>query len=966
VLGVKGQVRVQGPCDFAVYNYGTRDNDQIKATYSYASAAAASFGSLSNAKPPRMVMDSTCTQFNLKFYNTSADARGPGEIYLLENGMEYNGQKYTSTNVKFEYTPFTFESDTIFAKVTVLDPFQDAKAYLYVSNRAGKDTMYTFTYNRTHVSVTPGTQAVNGVTVFQSGCQDYTFTNLGKNSIEITGVSLKYSRTPFSVSALGLPKTLKPNESMIITGCFTAPDTMKNVHWDSIQIQTACFTADIARIEGYGRVPTIFADDQDYKIVDVGETKCEDIEIKNLSPDKELILTKDILKSDDEFKIADKDLARFPITLAPAGKPGDRIVISICYTPLDEGFDTAFVVWGRDIPEPYSENNRKEWSILTGQAQKPGVSISSAVDSIVCVDVRTLVAELKNTGTGNTTIQPLALEGADAVAGEFTIESVENMAPNGWTQSFELAVTEAKDVKIKFTPNMSDPNPWRIHRAMLVIHSNDWDTAFFAVDMRTPNLTADPLVNLGTTGVNEVLTSSITLKNTGNYEFKVKNFGFRTGGIFTVVDGIAIGDVIQPDETRIVNISATSAAAGAFADKFFVESETCGEPETNVAGLFKNYEVTASGADIPATWTCREDNSYSVSFTNNSTDDVKLKAVEMLSGAPGALNAMQISFGTPDVGTVVNGGIITFPGGEIFVKENETVTFPVNFASSIVGNAFVQVQFTYADKDGTKTLERDIRAIGKNYPVDLTVTGNAYRGTNDVELQVPIEVSQTNLYDAEVYGYEFDLTFNEDNFTIRDVQQGNGHLTPTYSEVGKTTVDGVDYTTVRVRAHDGSRIQNNENILARLILATRLTTEDATTFVPSNFKFLDQSGQAVCWTPKTETGNQYTYDPLCGDKSLQQYLKNGIAFLQNNSMAPNPTNSTSTYEFDLHANNVLVSVGIYDALGNQVATVLSEKSLDAGHHKLNIDVTTLPAGTYYVRTNAGEGWVATQKLTVKK
>jgi hypothetical protein len=157
-----------------------------------------------------------------------------------------------------------------------------------------------------------------------------------------------------------------------------------------------------------------------------------------------------------------------------------------------------------------------------------------------------------------------------------------------------------------------------------------------------------------------------------------------------------------------------------------------------------------------------------------------------------------------------------------------------------------------------------------------------------------------------------------------------------------------------------------ENILARLILATRLTTENTTSFVPSNFKFLDQAGQAACWTPKTETGNEYTYDPLCGDKSLQEYLKNGIAFLQNNSMAPNPTNSTSTYEFDLHANDVLVSVGIYDALGNQVATVLSEKSLDAGHHKLNIDVTTLPAGTYYVRTNAGEGWVATQKLTVKK
>ncbi len=969
VLGVIGQVRVQGPCDFAVYNYGTRDNDYIKATYSYASAAAASFGSLTNAKPPRMVMDSTCTEFNLKFYNTDVDARGMGDMYLLHDpeGLVYRGIKYDSKNVTLDVTEYGFGADTVFANVKVIDELQDAFAALYVTNRAGKDTVYTFTYKAPSVTAQPTIQKMENVNVFAQECKVFTFKNTGQSDITIEGA--KFMRqpntpTPFTASfAVQLPHTLKPGTSVDITACFTAPDT-GIVHWDSLQVVTACFAAEMARVEGFGRVPTIFAQDHDYKVVDVGQTSCAPIEIANLSPYKELVLTTDILKANDEFKISDADLARFPITLAKYPLPGHKTNIEICYTPIDEGRDSAFIVWGRDIPVPYSDSNRKEWTILIGSAQKPGISISSANDQVICVDTKVLTALLRNTGSGDAIIQPLAIGGVDAT--EFSIQSVESMSPNSWTQSFPLGINEEKDVNILFTPDMAQPNPWRIHTAtMIVMQGAEQDTATFTIDMRSPIVAAEPLVDMGTIGEGESSTGTVTVTNTGNYEFKVKSIGFQTGGVFTIVSGLAVGDIIPPNESRTVNLSATSNVAGTYTDELLVEGERCRDTKTALAMLVKRYEVTAAGADIPATWTCREDNNYDVTFTNNSSDPVKLKYVELL-GA-GAVNASQITFGTPDVGTVIgNGSAIGFPGGERVVAANEVVRIPVNFASSIVGNASVTVQFTYDDKDGIpQTLERQITAIGKNYPVDLTVSGAAYRGTNDVQLEVPIVLNQTDLFDAEVYGYEFDLTFNEDNFTVADVQQGNGHLTPTFAEVGKTNVGGVDYTTIRVTA-TGSRLENNENILARVILLTRLTTENTTTIVPSNFKFLDQNGQAACWTPKTELGNEYTYDPLCGDKSLQQYLANGISFLQNNSIAPNPAKSASVYAFDLQASNVLVSVGVYDALGNQVATVLNEKTLNAGHHELNIDVTTLPAGTYYVRTNAGEGWVATQKLTVQK
>lgn len=969
VLGVTGQVRVQGPCDFAVYNYGTRDNDAIKATYSYASAAAASFGSLTNAKPPRMVMDSTCTEFNLKFFNTDVDARGMGDMYLLNDpdGLIYRNTPYVSKNVTLDVTKYGFGADTVFAKVTIIDPLQDAFAALYVTNRAGKDTVYTFTYSGSKIDITPDSLVILNTLVGQTECKIFTLKNTGKNEILINGFKFEKQSlgvpTPFTASAAGLPTLLKPGQTIEITACFNPKDTGVWYN-DTLQVEGGCFTADVALIKGIGKVPIIFAEDKDFGVVDIGETVCKDIEIQNMSYEKELILTKDILKAVDEFTIAPSELARFPITLAPRAKT----VILICYTPTDEGTDSAFVVWGRDIPEPYSDTNRKEWSVLTGKAQRAGVSVVGKADTLICGGPVTLMADLRNTGSGPANIKRLFIDGTDK--SEFVITKVENLNNGDWDGAFSFdlpALTGQRDVTIEFNVDPADPNPWRIHRAMLLapqLEGGEIDTAYLSVDMRSPIVAAEPLVDMGIIGEGETSTGTVTITNTGNYEFKVKSISFQTGGIFTITSGLAVGDVIPAGESRTVNLSATSALAGNYTDELLVEGERCRETKTALAMIVKRYEVTAAGADIPATWTCRENNEYDVTFTNNSSDPVKLTGVEM---QPGGVNASQITFGTPDVGTVIfNGTGISFPGGERVVAANETVRIPVLFASSIVGNASVNVHFRYKDRDNLpQLLERQITAIGKNYPVDLSVSGAAYRGTNDVELEVPIVLNQTNLFDAEVYGYEFDLTFNEDNFKVADVQQGNGHLTPTFAEVGKTNVGGVDYTTIRVTA-TGSRLENDENILARVILLTRLTTENTTTIVPSNFRFLDQNGQAACWTPKTELGNDYTYDPLCGDKSLQEYLAKGISFLQNNSIAPNPAKNSSVYAFDLHANDVVVSVGVYDALGNQVASVLNEKTLNTGHHELAIDLTTLPAGTYYVRTNAGEGWVATQKLTVQK
>ncbi|HET6513341.1 MAG TPA: T9SS type A sorting domain-containing protein, partial [Candidatus Kapabacteria bacterium] len=962
ILGRRGQVIVDGPCDFAVYNYGTRDNDYIKATYSYASAAAASFGSINKALPPRMVLDSTCTEFNMKFYNTTSDARGfgLGEIYLLENGMSYKGTKYYSKNMRLEVTDYGNGADTVFARMTVKDPLLDAEGYLYVANRAGKDTVYTFRYSGAHVSVNPTITKMENITVFEQECRVYTFKNDSKASVDLTAVSFMRQRrgqsTPFTATA-DLPKTLGPGETMDVTVCFIPPDTGV-VYWDSLSLETRCFTADIAHVEGIGRVPTIYAMDHDYDVVVVGQTVCHDLDITNKSYHKPLILTTDILKSSSpEFQIDPSELARFPITLAPRA----HTTIKICYTPVDEGRDSAYIVWGRDIPEPYSEKNEMEWTILWGRAQQAGVAITSDDNQEICATASAMDVTVRNSGTALAWINKIEILGPDQA--EFKVASIQGVLNWNQTPAFDIAAGDNKAVRVDFTA--TDPNPWRVHNAILVVTqlNGEADTSFLSVDMRRPVATSDALINLGTTGEGQPLKGKITVNNTGNYDFVVKSFGFKTPGVFTVVSGIAIGDVIAPGASRVIDISATSATAGSYADQFEVTGETCGLTTTDVAAVFEKYEVRAQGADIPATWTCQTNGGYEISFTNNSTNPVELRGVTMMGTTP---QQLRITFLQPAVGLLRdNDHSIAFTGGSTMVAARETITFPVSFDAQEVGAVNVPVQFLYTDHEkNPQTLDVNVTAIGKNYPVDLAITGNAYRGTNDVELEVPITVSQTNLYDAEVYGYQFDVTFNEDNFKIRDVQQGNGHLTPTYTEVGKTTVNNVDFVTIRVRAH-GSRIENDENILARMILQTRLTTENTTTLVPTNFSFLDQAGDPVCWTPKTEAGNEYTYDPLCGDGVIQQYLANGAGFLQSSRIAPNPANEVSNFEFDLLA-DAPITVGIFDALGNQVSTVVSEKSFKKGHHSVQLDVRELSSGTYFVRTSAGESWVASLRLTVQK
>jgi hypothetical protein len=95
-------------------------------------------------------------------------------------------------------------------------------------------------------------------------------------------------------------------------------------------------------------------------------------------------------------------------------------------------------------------------------------------------------------------------------------------------------------------------------------------------------------------------------------------------------------------------------------------------------------------------------------------------------------------------------------------------------------------------------------------------------------------------------------------------------------------------------------------------------------------------------------------------KGNSDYLPKTFALKQN---YPNPFNPTTTIEFSIPKSE-FVTLKIYNILGQQVATLVSEK-LAPGNFMLTLDANSLASGVYYYKIEAGN-YTQTRKLILMK
>jgi hypothetical protein len=97
-------------------------------------------------------------------------------------------------------------------------------------------------------------------------------------------------------------------------------------------------------------------------------------------------------------------------------------------------------------------------------------------------------------------------------------------------------------------------------------------------------------------------------------------------------------------------------------------------------------------------------------------------------------------------------------------------------------------------------------------------------------------------------------------------------------------------------------------------------------------------------------------------------LPASFALMQN---YPNPFNPTTTIEFDL-AEASVVTLKIYNTLGQEVASLLSNEWLEDGSQSVEFDANNLPSGVYFYRITAQglgdpeEGIAGQKYVSVKK
>ena len=95
---------------------------------------------------------------------------------------------------------------------------------------------------------------------------------------------------------------------------------------------------------------------------------------------------------------------------------------------------------------------------------------------------------------------------------------------------------------------------------------------------------------------------------------------------------------------------------------------------------------------------------------------------------------------------------------------------------------------------------------------------------------------------------------------------------------------------------------------------------------------------------------------ITGVESINLNIPTSYSLSQN---YPNPFNTTTLIKFDVPQSD-LVTLKVYDLLGQEVATLVNEE-VDAGYHQVTFNASDLTTGIYFYTVNAG-GFTMSKKM----
>ncbi|HWF43782.1 MAG TPA: T9SS type A sorting domain-containing protein, partial [Candidatus Kapabacteria bacterium] len=397
--------------------------------------------------------------------------------------------------------------------------------------------------------------------------------------------------------------------------------------------------------------------------------------------------------------------------------------------------------------------------------------------------------------------------------------------------------------------------------------------------------------------------------------------------------------------TDSVYIQWTAASQGGNSNGIYFATPNdlaCDHSDTSLA-LAAATQVGVTGTEYlyPLTYVCHNGSGIvTASNANGSTNNVILESVQII-GADSSFTFVN------DPG-MVTPWMLT-PG--TILQRDSSENFTIIYNPTHTGSDTAEIMYVFDTTqalDGTMldTVIRPLKGLG--YQTSNTVSlqrpgGGAYTAQTGAMVTVPVQLTKPFDSVANVYGAQFTVRYLRDQFRFQSITPN------TITHVGPTA-DPVDnnYELITFTVNNGSPITNLATI-AQITWMYDVAKDSSTNFEIRDLMFTDQSGASVCWVAPDTIPGQFYGTNLCGDNIVRDYMKSGQLELSIQDIVPNPVTNFTRVNYQVNVESTPVTIEVFNALGQIVATVAKDEVQQKGLYLREIDASNFAGGIYTLR-----------------
>jgi hypothetical protein len=906
--------------------------------------------------------------------------------------------------------------------VNVLDKTKDASAKIKVVTRSGKFVEKTYTYIADKLAWDPSSLNWGTIAYNTPVTKEFTLTNLRTDAdLFVKKLTAKHYPNVYSFNPPGgFTIPAGGSQKVIVTAIIhDAPEKL-----DTVIAELPCFDKATVELRVRGEEPIIYVSDKTWTDIPASSPGVPgDVEIRN-SSDVDLIITAydetDMPATDDgvhHFFGPTNLKDKLPITL----HGGEKHVFTVMYSPRG---DAANV---HTVSVPFTSNAAKVDSIaiLKGNGVQSNVAAIADPWNVRVVDVIQTTqgitkydqqVEFFNYGSLPVTFNAPTIRGADA--------SAFKVVDNGNTGGFPIQLltggsgnaNQSRYVTVAFVPTeiASRGAERNNYKAELVFPITGAPKNEVVVEL---NATAwQPQVKGGDHdyGVFQAgapsITAPISITNDSKDDVSNPTSGDTKGTHNVVVTDIRFSDPSDPDNQYFVFTNAPTPANPWRIDGVAGEEEVLQVSFNPMyAGTFEaKYDIITEPADMTdgaapyvATYTLKAVVRGGDFVVTNADAEVYVHNTKTmtLQITHDELATRRFTIGTPTGADASRFTVIDPLTGYIDVPAGQTGTVTIEFVPDYVTKMYPgQTQQWLTDKgnpsgvawrNGSFAADLDFTDVSsaKTQTSHLTGNGIYLETTNFIRSDYEVKVGETVTVNVELEATpesinqpqltELRVRLSYDAALLRPTKKGlaeypvidlNGtqmagwnykftQVTPGMFEVDFSgPVGAAPLTNSGVPAFK----VNFDSYLAHSTDVNALFTSPLNVY--TYWVDLDQSGERKEYTVIRDVPGKVTIKLDCARE--MRLISVGSVPFSVKPISPNPVSGTAVINYSIGIDGH-TSIILYNSNGQRILDLVDETQ-GHGEYELTVDLSNLPAGTYYYQVVSGPYTSEQQVITIVK